>query len=175
MILAIFTIFHVLISLLGIVAGFVVIGGLLSANPLDGWTEFFLWTTVATSVTGFFFPVKKFMPSHVLGIRSLIVLGLAIYARYSAHVAGSWRWIYVVGILLGQYFNFFVLIVQSFQKIPALKPLAPTQTEPPFKIAQGLALVLFVVLGILAVNRFHVGPLGNMQIPSANLQNDANG
>ena len=156
MILRIYTIIHVLISLLGIVSGFVVIYGLHTSNLMNGWTSFFLATTVATSVTGFFFPVKRLMPSHIVGIISLVVLAPAIYARYHTDLTGSWRWIYVVGAVLAQYLNFFVLIVQSFQKIPALKALAPTQKEPPFAITQLFFLVLFVLLGVVAVMKFHV-------------------
>jgi len=121
MILRIYTIIHVVISLLGIASGFVVIYGLLNADPLEGWTKFFLWTTVLTSVTGFFFPFRGFTPAFAFGIISLVVLAAAIYARYPGELAGHWRWIYVVGVVLAQYLNFFVLIVQSFQKIPALK------------------------------------------------------
>src|SRR5215470_4689439 len=99
MILRIFTIVHVIISLLGILSGFVVTYGLLTADPMEAWTKFFLWTTVLTSVTGFFFPVKKLMPSHVVGILSLVLLALAIYGRYYAHLSGAWRWIYVVSAL----------------------------------------------------------------------------
>src|SRR6478736_4318129 len=149
MILRIYTIVHVVISLLGILSGFVVMGGLLNANPLNSWTAFFLVTTVATSVTGFFFPFQRLLPSHIVGIISLVVLAAAIYARYPGQLAGHWRWIYVVGALLAQYLNVFVLIVQSFQKIPTLKVLAPTQKEPPFLLTQILCLTLFVVLGVL--------------------------
>jgi hypothetical protein len=156
MILRIFTIIHVLISLLGIASGFIVIYGLHTADPMNSWTEFFLATTVATSVTGYFFPVKRLMPSHIVGIISLLVLATAIYARYQANLAGSWRWIYVVSAVLAQYLNFFVLIVQSFQKIPALKAMAPTQKEPPFAITQLSFLILFVLLGVVAVMKFHV-------------------
>src|SRR5260221_7750465 len=131
MILRIFTIIHVLISLLGIASGFVVIYGMHTANPMNGWTAFFLATTVATSVTGFFFPVKRLLPSHIVGIISLVVLAPTIYARYHTDLTGSWRWIYVVGAVLAQYLNFFVLIVQSFQKIPSLKAPAPTQKGLP--------------------------------------------
>src|SRR5277367_1704633 len=136
MILRMFTIIYVLISLLGIASGFVVIYGLHTADPMDGWTKFFLVTTVATRITGFFFPVKRLMPSHIVGIISLVVLAPVIYARYHTDLTGSWRLIYVVGTVLAQYLNFFVLIVQSFQKIPALKKLAPTQKEPPFLLTQ---------------------------------------
>ena len=156
MILRIFTIIHVLISLLGIASGFVVIYGLHTADPMNGWTEFFLVTTVATSVTGFFFPAQRLMPSHIVGIISLVVLAAAIHARYYGNLAGSWRWIYVVSAVLAQYLNCFVLIVQSFLKIPALKALAPTQTEMPFKVTQLFFLILFILLGVVAVIKFHV-------------------
>jgi len=149
--LKLFTQFHVLISLLGIASGFVVVYGMLTGDPLDGWTAFFLATTIATSVTGFMFPFQKLLPSHIVGIISLVLLGLAVYARYGAELAGAFSWIYVVCAVLAQYLNFFVLIVQSFQKIPALKKLAPTQTETPFKITQGVALLAFIGLGIKAV------------------------
>jgi hypothetical protein len=154
--LKIFTIFHVIISLLGIFSGFIVLFGMLGANPVEGWTLFFLVTTVATSVTGFLFPFQRLLPSHIVGIISLVVLALAIYARYPGQLLGAWRWIYVVGAVLAQYFNVFVLVVQSFQKIPALKALAPTQTEGPFKLAQGVVLLAFVALGVLTTIQFHV-------------------
>jgi len=156
MILRLYTIVHVIVSLLGIVSGFVVIYGMLNADPMPAWTKFFLWTTVLTSVTGFFFPFQRLLPSHIVGIISLVVLALAIYARYPGHLDGAWRWVYVVGAVLAQYLNFFVLIVQSFQKIPALRALAPTQKEPPFAITQLFFLILFVALGVVAVIKFHV-------------------
>jgi hypothetical protein len=149
-----FRLAHVVISLAAIFAGFVVLFGLLAGKPLDGWTALFLATTVATSVTGFFFPVHHFMPSHVVGIISLAVLALATQACYSRHLAGAWRKTYVVGALVALYFNVLVAIVQAFSKIPALKTLAPTQSEAPFKLAQLVVLMLFVVLGILAAIRF---------------------
>jgi hypothetical protein len=149
-----FTILHVLISLAAIVAGFVVVGAMLNGRHRSGWTAFFLATTVLTSVTGFMFPIHGLTPGLVVGVLSLIVLGFAIYGLYSKHLAGSWRSAYVVNSVVALYFNFFVLIAQSFQKIPALKALAPTQSEPPFAIAQLVALVAFVVLGTLAVKNF---------------------
>jgi hypothetical protein len=130
--------------------------GMITASPLDGWTSFFLITTVATSVTGFFFPAKHVTPAHVVGVISLVILALAVYARYPAHLAGSWRWIYVATAVAAQYLNVFVLIVQMFQKIPSLNRLAPTQKEPPFQLAQGAVLVAFVAWGIFAGLRFHV-------------------
>ena len=147
------TLVHVVISLIGIFLGLVVAFGLLTAKRLDGWTAVFLVSTVLTSVTGFFFPFHKFLPSHGVGILSLVVLALAIAARYVFHLAGPWRWIYVAGAVVSLYFNVFVLIVQLFLKVPALHALAPTQAEPPFAIVQGAVLLLFVVLGILAAIR----------------------
>lgn len=156
MILKLYTAFHVVISLLGILTGFVVMVGMIAANPLNGWTEFFLIMTIATSVTGFFFPAKHVTPAHVVGVISLVILALAVYARYPAHLAGSWRWIYVATAVAAQYFNVFVLVVQMFQKIPSLKVLAPTQKEPPFQLAQGAVLIVFVAWGVFAGLRFHV-------------------
>jgi len=156
MILRIYTAFHVVISLLGILAGFVVMAGMITASPLDRWTSFFLITTIATSVTGFFFPVNRLMPAHVVGVISMVILALAVYARYPAHLAGSWRWIYVATAVGAQYLNVFVLVVQMFQKIPSLKLLAPTQKERPFQLAQAAVLAVFVAWGILAGLRFHV-------------------
>jgi drug/metabolite transporter (DMT)-like permease len=154
MILRIYTALHVVISLLGILAGFVVMAGMITASPLDRWTAFFLITTIATSVTGFFFPIERLTPAHVVGVISLVILALAVYARYPAHLAGSWRWIYVATAVGAQYLNVFVLVVQMFQKIPSLKLLAPTQKERPFQIAQAAVLVGFVAWGILAGLRF---------------------
>jgi hypothetical protein len=159
MILEIYTIVHVLISLVGIFAGFVVSFGLLSGNRLDGWTKLFLITTVATSVTGYGFPVHRLMPSHVVGFISLVVLAIAIFARYRRHLAGVWRWIYVVTAMMALYLNVFVGVVQAFEKVPALKALAPTQTEPPFAMTQLAVLALFVLLSIIAALRFRPEPI----------------
>jgi len=157
-ILQIYTIIHVLISLVGIFNGLIVLFGMLAGKRLDGWTKWFLVTTVLTSVTGFFFPFHGFTPAIGLGIISLLVLAIAIYARYPRQLAGHWRWIYVVGAVISLYFNVFVGIVQSFEKIPALTALAPTQTEPPFKLTQLVVLALFIVLGIVAAIRFRPAP-----------------
>ena len=154
MILHVYTIIHTLISLVGIFTGFVVLFGLLAGKRLDGWTKWFLITTVATSVTGFGFPLHHFGAPHVLGIISLVVLAITIYARYPKRLAGAWRWIYVVGALIALYLNVFVGVVQAFQKIPTLNAIAPTQTEPPFAITQLAVLALFVVLTIVATVRF---------------------
>jgi len=148
---------HVAISLVGIASGFVVVFAMLAARPLPGWTALFLWTTVATSVSGFPLPAKHFMPSHTIGILSLIALAIALLALYRRKLAGGWRVAYVVSAMIALYFNVFVLVVQSFRHVAALEALAPTQTEPPFAIAQGLVLVVFVALGIAAARRFHPG------------------
>jgi hypothetical protein len=155
MILQIYTIIHTLLSLVAIVTGFVVLVGLLGGDRLDGWTKWFLITAVATTVTAFFFPFHGITPAIKLGIISAFVLAITIYARYPRDLAGAWRWIYVIGAVVSLYFNVFVLIVQSFEKIPALHAMAPTQTEQPFKLTQLVALVLFVLLTIVSVIRFH--------------------
>lgn len=149
-----FTLVHVVISLVGIGSGFVVLFGMLSGKRLDAWTALFLATTVLTSVTGFGFPFDQLLPSHKVGIISLVVLALAITARYSLHMAGAWRRVYVITAVIALYLNTFVLVVQSFLKVPALRAMAPTQAEPPFAMAQGLVLLVFVVLGTLAAKRF---------------------
>src|SRR5438874_10234349 len=127
---------------------------MLAAKRLDGWTKWFLITTVATSVTGFFFPFNGFTPAIGVGIISLLVLAVAIYARYPGQLAGHWRWIYVVTAVIALYFNVFVAVVQAFLKVPALNARASTQTEPPFKLAQLVVLALFAALAIVAAIRF---------------------
>jgi hypothetical protein len=126
-----------------------------ASKRLDGWTALFLATTVLTSVTGFLFHSAHFGPPHVIGLISLVLLVLAILARYSYHLAGSWRWIYVATAMLSLYFNVFVGVVQAFQKLPLVQLLAPTGSEPPFAIAQGLVLVAFVVFTVFALRRFY--------------------
>ena len=158
MILRIYTIIHVLISLVGIFSGLIVMFGMLAGKRLDDWTRWFLIATVLTSVTGFFFPFHSFTPAIALGIMSLIVLAVAFFARYPHQLAGHWRWIFVVTAVIALYFNVFVGIVQAFEKIPALKAIAPTQTEQPFKLTQLVVLALFVVLGIAAAIRFRPNP-----------------
>ena len=154
MYLTILTLVHVVISLLGIFTGFIVVYGLLTGRRLDGWTAWFLGTTVATSVTGFFFPVHHFMPSHAVGILSLLVLAVAIYARYARQLAGGWRKSDVITAVVAFYLNVFVGIVQAFAKIPALKDLAPTQSEPPFKVTQAVVLGVFIALAALSAIKF---------------------
>lgn len=150
-----FTLVHVALSLIGIAAGAVALAGLIAYELFEGWTALFLLATVATSVTGFLFPGNGFSPARVIGLISLVVLALAIFALYWRHLKGAWRWIYIVGAVLALYLNVFVAVVQAFQKIPLLHALAPTQSEPPFLIAQSVVLVIFVILGALAARRFH--------------------
>jgi hypothetical protein len=153
-----FTVFHVAISLIGIASGLIVVYGLLTANRMRGMTLLFLLTTIATNVTGFFFHRDHILPSHIVGGISLVVLAVTTAALYLYKLRGSWRTVYTVGAVTSLYFNVFVFVVQAFLKIPSLHVLAPKRSEPPFAIAQGLVLVLFVVLGTLAVKRFR--PLG---------------
>jgi hypothetical protein len=149
-----FTIIHVLISLVAIASGPIVLYGLLTSDRLDGWTAIFLTMTVATSVTGFLFPFHGVTPAVIVGILSLVLLAIAIAARYYSRLVGPWRWIYVVTAVMSLYLNVFVLVVQSFQKIPALHALAPKGSEPPFAIAQAAVLIAFLVLGYISVRRF---------------------
>jgi hypothetical protein len=148
-----------LISLVGIFTGSVVLFGLLAGERFDGWTKWFLITTVATSVTGFFFPFHGFTPAYAVGGISLVVLAIAIVARYRLEMAGPWRWIYIVTAMIAFYFNVFVGVVMAFRRVPALHAIAPTQTEPAFAITQLGVLALFVVLAIVATIRFRPQPL----------------
>jgi hypothetical protein len=156
--LSTFTLVHVLISLVGIASGLLVLYGLFKGKRFDGATAIFLVTTVLTSLTGFLFPFTHLLPSHVVGIISLVALAVAIVARYALHLEGAWRSIYVVSAVLALYLNTFVLVVQSFLKIPAVRALAPTQKEPPFLIVQLIVLAIFVVLSIFAVKGFRAVP-----------------
>ena len=147
--------FHVALSIIGILSGLVVLLGMLGSKPLNAVTALFFIATVLTSLTGFLFPFHGVTPGIVIGILSLIVLLLAILARYAFHYAGGWRATYVITSVIALWFNVFVFIVQSFEKVPSLHALAPTQTESPFKIAQLVVLIAFIVLGIRAVQKFH--------------------
>jgi hypothetical protein len=155
--LATYTLIHVVISLVGIGSGLIVLFGMFGGKRLDGMTALFLATTALTSLTGFGFPFEHLTPGIILGILSVVVLAIAVPARYSFRMAGKWRAIYVVTAVIALYFNCFVLIAQSFMKVPALHALAPKGNEPPFAIAQGILLVLFIVAGALAVRKFRLG------------------
>lgn len=152
--LTIFTFVHVVITLIAMAAGLIAILGMIRNNRMDGVNGAFLLFTVLTSVTGFLFPIHGLTPALILGILSIALLAIALAARYLYGMRGIWRWIYVVTAVLAQYFNSFVLVVQSFLKIPALHALAPQGNEPPFATAQGAVLLIYIVLGYLAVNRF---------------------
>jgi hypothetical protein len=149
-----FTILHTAISLIAIASGLIVLAGMLRARRLPGWTAVFLVTTILTSVTGFMFPINGLTPAIVFGLISIVILVIALAALYLKHLSGAWRWIYVTTALVALYLNVFVLIVQSFQKLPALQKLAPTQSEPPFLIAQAVALTAFLILGAMAARKF---------------------
>ena len=159
------TIVHVAISLVGIGAGFVVMWGLLVSKRLNTWTAIFLTATTATSVTGFFFPFEGFTPALAVGIVSLIVLAPALASRYYYDLVGPWRRTYVITAMIAQYLNVFVLIAQSFQKIPLLRELAPTQSEPPFTLVQLVTLALFTAYTTLAAVRFRPEPRAEKSAP----------
>lgn len=152
--LASFTLLHVLISLIGIGSGLVVAYGMLTGKRLDRLTAIFLTTTILTSATGFLFPIEHLTPGLIVGTISLVVLAVTLVARYARHMEGAWRSVYVITGLIALYLNVFVLVVQSFMKVPALHALAPTQKEPPFGITQLLVLALFIVIGIFSVKNF---------------------
>ena len=154
--LATFTMVHVIISLIAIASGLVVLSGLLGSNRMAGMTALFLITTILTNATGFLFPFEKLLPSHIIAILSLVLLAIACIALYGMKLSGAWRWIYVVTALLSLYFNVFVLVIQSFLKIPALTALAPGNPPagPVFAVAQGVVLVFFVVVIIGSIRRF---------------------
>jgi hypothetical protein len=146
-----YTLMHVLLSLVGIVAGLVAAGGLTAGRRLDRWTAVFLVTTIAASVTGFGFPVTTFLPSHAVAIVTLVVLPVVLVARYGRQLAGRWRAVYAGGVVLATWLNFFILIAQLFRRVPALIAAAPTQSETPFAVTQALVLALFGWLGVSAV------------------------
>ena len=150
-----FTQFHVALSLIGILSGLVVVLGMLASRQLNSVTALFLVTTILTNLTGFLFPFHGVTPGIVIGILSLIVLLLAILVRYAFHYAGGWRATYVITSVIALWFNVFIFIVQSFEKLPSLNALAPTQTETPFKVTQLVVLIAFIVLAIRAVRKFH--------------------
>jgi hypothetical protein len=156
-----FTLIHVVLSLVGIVAGLVLAGALIAGKRPERWALVFLVSTIATNVTGFGFPFDKLIPSHYVAIISLVVLGAVIVAQYVKHFAGRWRATYAIGVVLATYFNVFVLVNQLFRRIPALIVAAPTQSEPPFALTQLIVLALFIWLGVAAVKGFRAAPAGS--------------
>jgi len=159
--LSTFTAFHVIISLIAILSGLFVMFGLLGSNRKPSLTATFLLFTILTSATGFLFPFDKLLPSHMIGIVSLLLLGIACIALYVMKLSGSWRWIYVLTAMIALYLNVFVLVIQSFLKLAPLHTLAPSipPSEPPFAVAQGIVLLFFVVVIIGAVRRFRPAPV----------------
>jgi hypothetical protein len=157
--LSAFTSLHVIISLIAIASGVMVMVGLLSSRRMPGWTAIFLFFTILTSATGFLFPFDKLLPSHMIGILSLVLLAIACIALYGMKLSGAWRWIYVLTAMVSFYLNVFVLVVQGFLKVGPLHALAPSipPSEPPFAALQGVVLVFFVVAIIGAVRRFRPG------------------
>ncbi len=149
-----FTFVHVVISLVGIMTGFIVVALMLQSAPIAGWNAFFLVTTILTSVTGYFFPIKGLTPAHIVGAISLVALAIAVFALYGKHLTGIWRPVYVGTAIFALYLNFFVGVVQSFGKFSYLNKFAPTGSEPPFAVTQGVFLILFILVGILAVRRY---------------------
>jgi hypothetical protein len=159
--LSTFTAFHVIISLIAIVSGVIVMFGLLGSNRRPSLTATFLLFTILTSATGFLFPFDKLLPSHMIGIVSLLLLGIACIALYVMKLSGAWRWIYVLTAMIALYLNVFVLVIQSFLKLGPLHALAPSipPSEPPFAVAQGIVLLFFVLVIIGAVRRFRPAPV----------------
>jgi len=159
--LSTFTAFHVIISLIAILSGLFVMFGLLGSNRRPSLTATFLLFTILTSATGFLFPFDKLLPSHMIGIVSLLLLGIACIALYVMKLSGAWRWIYVLTAMIALYLNVFVLVIQSFLKLAPLHTLAPSipPSEPPFAVAQGIMLLFFVVVIIGAVRRFRPAPV----------------
>jgi hypothetical protein len=153
-----FTLLHVAITIVAIGSGLIVVGGMFGSRRLPGATALFLFMTVLTSVTGFLFPIHGFTPAIGVGIVSCVILLVALFAYYGKHLIGAWRWIYVVTAIVALYLNVFVLVVQSFIKVGALNALAPTQTEPPFKITQAVVLAIFIVTAIIASISFRPAP-----------------
>jgi hypothetical protein len=162
--LSTFTFLHVLVSLVSIASGFVVVLGLIAGKRLPRWTALFLATTALTSLSGFLFPFKGFTPAIGLGVLSLVLLSVAVIALYRGRLAGAWRGTYIINATLALYFNFFVLIVQLFAKVPALKAIAPTQSAPAFGITQLIVMAIFVSLAVLAFKRFRGEPRDISQI-----------
>ncbi|HYV69774.1 MAG TPA: hypothetical protein VE970_06660, partial [Pseudolabrys sp.] len=149
-----FTLLHVVITLIAIGSGLIVVGGMFASHKLPGTTALFLFTTALTSVTGFLFPIHGFTPALGVGIVACLVLALALLALYKERLVGAWRPIYVITAIVSLYLNVFVLVAQSFMKVSGLNTLAPTQSEPPFAITQGVVLVIFIIIALIAVVRF---------------------
>jgi hypothetical protein len=154
--LSAFTLLHVIISLIAIASGIIVMFGMLGSNRMPALTAIFLLFTILTSATGFLFPFEKLLPSHMVGILSLVLLAIACFALYVMQLSGASRWIYVVTALISLYLNVFVLIIQAFLKVPALAAVAAGNPPagPVFAVVQGIVLVFFILVIIGAIRRF---------------------
>lgn len=150
--------FHTVISLVALLAGAVVVLGMAGNADMPAVSALFLVTAVVTSVTGFLLPADRVLPSHIFGVVSLVALAAAIAARYAFSFRGGWRVTYALCVVLATWLDAFVAVFQTFLKVPSITALAPTQSEPPFAIAQGVTLLVFIVLAVLAARRFR--PLG---------------
>ncbi len=153
-----FTLFHTALSLIQLVSGIVVVFALMGSRDGGTWMPVYLASGIATSVTGFMFPFHGFLPSHAFGILSLVLFAIILLARYKFQLAGAWRWIFMSSLVLTVYLDAFVAVFQAFLKVPALHALAPTGSEPPFAIAQGVVLVAFVAFGVIASRSYHPTP-----------------
>jgi hypothetical protein len=161
--LSTFTTVHVIISLIAIVSGIIVMFGVLGSSRMPAMTAIFLLFTILTSATGFLIPPllsEKLLPSHMIGILSLVLLLIACIALYVMKLSGPWRWIYAVTAMISLYLNIFVLIIQAFLKVPALTAVAPGNppSGPVFAVIQGVVLVFFILVIIGAVRRFRPIP-----------------
>jgi hypothetical protein len=157
--LAAFTTLHTAIALVGIFSGVVAVTRMLRVRRLNGWTTLFLFSTALTTITGFFFPFREILPSHIVGVISLVALVFVFVALYVKELEGGWRVTYIAGAVFVLYLNTFVGVVQSFQKVSFLRPLAPTQAEPPFIIVQGLLLLVSVIAFFAVSRRFRPGAI----------------
>ena len=157
-----FTLLHVIITLVAIGSGLMVVGGMFASHKLPGTTALFLFTTALTSLTGFLFPIHGFTPALGVGIVACVILAVALFALYKERLVGAWRWIYVVTAIISLYLNVFVLVAQSFMKVSALNAFAPTQSEPPFAITQAVVLIVFILIGVIAVVKFR--PLSAVRV-----------
>ena len=146
--------FHTIISLIAIVTGIGAVLALFGLRLAPIWTQVFLVTAIITSAGGYLLPATMILPSHIVGAVALVVLAGVLVARYVGHLAGLWRWVYAGGMVASLYFLVFVAVAQAFSKVPTLKALAPTQSEPPFAISEGIVLLIFVALGIAALKLF---------------------
>ncbi len=146
--------FHTWLSLIGIATGIPVVAALLANRTAAGWTAAFLITAIGTSVTGFLLPFTMVLPSHIVGALALVVLAVALAARFAFRLAGLWRGIYAACLVVSLYLLVFVGVAQAFAKIPALNALAPTPADPAFGAAQGVVLVVFGAIGFLSVRHF---------------------